>query len=145
MIGVKKKSLVGTIDINLGSLLIMIFVRHAIKNFKPLIKLLQSEMSQLMIKSSKGSILVNSSSLRMPPMKTYCTNITSVIDAELNRFGALASSAQHAKMLIFVKHASIIDCRRLTLKKEIRLKTTRFSSQKFKIKMDKMTSQTRAS
>jgi len=57
------------------------------------------------------------------------------MDAETSRYGAHASSVQHAKMLICVKHASIRDYKELTLKKEEWLKTTRFSKKKFKIKM----------
>lgn len=57
------------------------------------------------------------------------------MDAETSQYGAHASSVQHAKMLICVKHASIRDCKELTLKKEEWLKTTRFSRKKFKIKL----------
>jgi hypothetical protein len=45
----------------------------------------------------------------MRQMKTSYTNTISVMDVETNRFGAPDSSAQHAKMLIFVKHVSIRD------------------------------------
>ena len=86
-------------------------------NFKMLIMILQSEMA-LCIKTFNRSIHPNSSSLRMRPMKTYCTSTISAMGVETSLFGAHASSAPFAKKLIFVKHASIRDCADLTLKKE---------------------------
>ena len=71
----------------------------------------------------------------MQQTKTSYTSTTSVMDAETSRYGVHASSVQHAKMLIYVRHASIRDCKDLTLKKVDWLKTTRFSRKKFKIKM----------
>ena len=85
-------------------------------NFKMLM-ILQSDMALCFITFNR-SIHPNSSSLRMRPMKTYCTSTISAIGVETSLFGAHASSAPFAKKLIFVKHASIRDCADLTLKKE---------------------------
>jgi hypothetical protein len=69
---------------------------------------LQMEMASF-LKTFRRLIHPNFSSLRMRQMKTSYTNTISVMDVETNRFGAPDSSAQHAKMLIFVKHVSIRD------------------------------------
>jgi len=86
-------------------------------NFKTLVMCLISEMA-VNIKSFRRLIHLNSSSLRMRQTKTSYTSTTSVMDAETSRYGVHASSVQHAKMLIYVRHASIRDCKDLTLKKE---------------------------
>ncbi len=87
------------------------------KNSKNLAMFRRLEMA-ICIKSLKRSIHQSFTSLRMQQMKTSYTSTISVMDVETSRFGGHASNVQHAKMLIYVKHASINDCRNLTLKKE---------------------------
>jgi hypothetical protein len=87
------------------------------KNFKDLAMSRRLEMA-ICIKPFNRLIHPSSFSLRMQQMKTSYTSTISVMDVETSRFGGHVSNVQHAKMLIYVKHASIKDCRNLTLKKE---------------------------
>lgn len=103
-----------TIDINLNSMLTMIFALHAMLNSRGkreiMLTRLPTKIQRLKNRKWKVLIQANSTLFKTPQMKTSCTNITNVMDAGLSLFGELVLSVIYVKMSIYAKHVLIRDC-----------------------------------